>query len=65
MPFLRGLRDTPFPSYFVHPKISKYEERGDPAKHFNNYKTYMSLREASLVVKCRAFHQTLSGAAEV
>lgn len=52
-------------SHFVSPKIPKYEGKGDPAKHLNNYMTYMSLRGASPASKCQAFYLTLAGTTEL
>lgn len=46
-------------------KIPKYDGNGDSAKYLNTYKTHMSLRCATLAVKCIAFYLTLSRAAEV
>lgn len=65
LPFSRELRTFPMPHNFVPPKIPKYEGNGDPEKHLNKYKKQMSLRGASPALKCRAFHLTLGGSAEV
>lgn len=46
-------------------KIPKYEGKGDPAKHLNNYKTHMSFKGASSILKYRAFHLTLAEAIEI
>lgn len=46
-------------------RIPKYEGKGDPAKHLNNHKTQMSLRGALPTLKCKAFHLTLTRAAEI
>ncbi|XP_022883682.1 uncharacterized protein LOC111400501 [Olea europaea var. sylvestris] len=47
------------------PKIPKYDGRDDLEKYLSAYKTHMSLRGSTPVVKCRAFHLTLSGVAEI
>lgn len=47
------------------PKIPKYDRRRDFAKQLNSLKTHMSLRGATPVLKCRAFHLNLSGAIEM
>lgn len=65
LPFLQELRRASMQRYYVMPKIPKYDGRGDPTKYLNSYKTHMSLRGASLAVKCRAFHLTLSGATKI
>lgn len=64
MPFSQGLRNTPILNHFVPPKIYKYDGKGDPAKHINSFKNHMSLRDSSPAIKYRAFHLTLSGAAD-
>lgn len=65
LPFSQDLRNTHVPNHFVLPKIPKYEGKGDPVKHLNNYKTYMSLRGALPTLKCKAFNLTLVGVAEI
>lgn len=60
-----GFYPLTVPNYFAPPKIPKYEGGDDPAKHPSNYKTQMSLRGASPVLKCLAFHLTLIGVAEI
>lgn len=42
-----------------------YDGKGDPVKYLTNFKTDMSLRDSSPVVKYRAFYLTLRGTVEV
>lgn len=42
-------------NHFTLPKIPMYDGRGDPAKHLQNFKTHMSLRGATPIMKCKAF----------
>lgn len=43
--FSQELRNAHISIHFVPSKIPKYEGKGDPTKHLNNYKTHMSLWE--------------------
>lgn len=43
-PFSEAIRNAPMLNHFTLPKIPKYDGRGDPAKHINNYKTHESER---------------------
>lgn len=52
-------------SYYLLPKIPKYDGRNDPAKHLNSYKTHVSLRGATFIVKYKAFHLTLNRATKI
>lgn len=63
--FSQGIKDVPVLSHIVLPKISKYDGKGVPAKHLNNYKIHISLRGSTPVRKYKAFHLTLSVAIEV
>lgn len=65
MSFSRKLRNAQVPSHYVMLKLTKYDGRGNPTKHLNTYKTNISLRGATSVIKCRAFHITLNRAAKV
>ncbi|KAL2541048.1 Retrotrans gag domain-containing protein [Abeliophyllum distichum] len=62
--FSAGIRNASIPYEFRVPKITHYTGKGDPLDHVNTYKTEMSLRGATPVLKCRAFHLTLSGGAK-
>lgn len=42
------------PTNFVPHEILKYEGKGDPENYLKKYMTQMSLRRASLALKCRA-----------
>ncbi|KAL2480240.1 Uncharacterized protein Adt_33206 [Abeliophyllum distichum] len=61
IPFSAEIRNASIPYEFCVPKITPYTGKGDPLDHVNTYKTEMSLRRATPVLKCRAFHLTLSG----
>ncbi|KAL2466558.1 Uncharacterized protein Adt_42409 [Abeliophyllum distichum] len=64
LPFSAGIRNASIPHEFRIPKITHYTGKGDPLDHVNTYKTEMSFRGATPVLKCRAFHLTLSGGAK-
>lgn len=65
LPFSQEIRNAPMLNHFTLPKIPKYNGKGDPAKHLKNFKTHMGLRGTTPTMKCRAFHLSLSSAAEV
>ncbi|KAL2497997.1 Uncharacterized protein Adt_23547 [Abeliophyllum distichum] len=64
LPFSAGIRNASIPHEFCVPKITPYTGKGDPLDHVNTYKMEMSLRGATLLLKYRAFHLTLSGEAK-
>ncbi|KAL2532151.1 Uncharacterized protein Adt_05502 [Abeliophyllum distichum] len=64
LPFSDGIKNASIPHEFCVPKITPYTGKGDPLDHVNTYKMEMSLRGATLALKCRAFHLTLSGGAK-
>lgn len=63
--FLTRIEKCSCPSHYMPLKIFKYKGRGDPAKPLNSYQTNMSLKGVFSVVKCRAFHLTLSEIVEI
>lgn len=65
LPLSRDLRSAQVLSYYVMPKIPKNDRRGNLEKHLNAYKTYMNLRGATPIMKCRAFHLILSRVVEI
>ncbi|KAL2504795.1 Uncharacterized protein Adt_20416 [Abeliophyllum distichum] len=64
LPFSVGIRNASIPHEFRVPKITPYTCKGDTLDHVITYKTEMSLQGATLALKCRAFHLTLSGRAK-
>lgn len=54
LPFSREIRQALVLNHFMLPKIPKYDERGDPAKYLNGFKTHIGLRGTIPAMKCRA-----------
>ncbi|WP_265653264.1 hypothetical protein, partial [Escherichia coli] len=62
-PFSQEIMEVPLPDRFKAPVIAVYEGTTDPDDHVETFEGHMNLHGYDEAIMCRAFRNTLSGAA--